>query len=268
MTEPLATVLIRTKDEADSIGRLLTILAGQTIAGRLEIVLVDSGSSDDTVAIARRAGVDHLIEMPASEFTFGRALNIGSAAASAPIVIALSAHAFPRDEGWAERMVAAFDDPKVACASGSEIGPGYERLAGPYVQDFAAARQEPIVGYSNAAGAYRTDLWRQRAFREEMPGTEDKDWAWYWLERGWNVVLDPFLMVDHDHSHDPIPSVFNRAKREWVGYRMYVELPPYPFRAFVREWWTQLDGHANHARARLSPWRFARLAGKYAGRRG
>lgn len=266
MSEPLATVLIRTKNEAASIGELLEILAGQTIGDRLEIVVVDSGSTDATVAIARRAGV-HLIEMPAKEFTFGRALNIGSAAAGAPIVIALSAHAFPRDARWAERMVAAFDDPRVACASGAETGLDDVPLEGAFVQDLASARLDPVVGYSNAAGAYRTELWRQRSFREEMPGTEDKDWAWHWLERGWTVVLDPTLMVDHDHSHDPFLSVYKRARREWVGYTMYVELPPYSFRDFVREWWTQLDGHANHLRARLSPWRFARLAGKYAGRR-
>ena len=266
MSDPLATVLIRTKDEGASIGRLLELLAAQSIAGRLQIVVVDSGSTDDTVAIARRAGV-HLIEMPASEFTFGRSLNIGSAAASAPIVIALSGHAFPEDERWAERMVATFDDPRVACACGALTGVHGEQLDGPFVQDFAAARRDPLVGYSNAAGGYRTELWRQRPFREEMPGTEDKEWAWHWLEEGWTVVLDPALEVDHDHSHDPIPSVFERARREWAGYAMYLDLPRYPLRAFLREWWTELDGHANHARARLSPWRFARLAGKWAGLR-
>jgi rhamnosyltransferase len=266
VTDPLATVVVRTKDEGASIGRLIDLLARQTIAARLETVVVDSGSSDDTVSIARAAGV-HVIEMPASEFTFGHSLNIGTAAASAPLAIALSAHAFPRDEGWAERMVATFDDPKVACACGAETGPAGEVLVGAFDQDLAAARSDPYVGYSNAAGGYRTELWRRRPFREDMPGTEDKEWAWHWLGEGWHVVLDPDLMVDHDHSHDPLPSVYERARREWVGYAMYLDLPPFPLRALAREWWTSLDGHRSHAHARLSPWRCARLAGKYAGLR-
>jgi rhamnosyltransferase len=228
--------------------------------------MVDSGSTDGTVAIARAAGVEP-IEMPAHEFTFGRSLNVGSAAAGAPIVIALSAHAFPEDERWAERMVAAFDDERVACACGAMGDPFGQPLEGPLKQDLELARREPLYGYSNAAGAYRTELWRQRPFREDMPGTEDKEWGWHWLNEGRLVLFDPALMVDHDHSHDPMRSVYERARREWVGFGMYLDLPPYPLRALAREWWADTGGHASHARARLSPWRCARLLGKYAGRR-
>jgi rhamnosyltransferase len=266
VSDPVATVLIRTKDEAQSIGRLLELLAGQTVADRLETIVVDSGSSDGTVAIVRRAGVE-LIEMPAHEFTFGRSLNIGSAAASAPIVIALSAHAFPQDERWAERMVAAFDDERVACACGALGDPFGAPLVGPLKQDRQLAARAPFYGYSNAAGGYRTELWRRRAFREDMPGTEDKEWGWHWLNEGWLVVFDPALEVDHDHSHDPLPSVYERARREWVGFGMYLELPPYTLGALAREWWSELGGHATHRRARLSPWRCARLLGQYKGRR-
>jgi rhamnosyltransferase len=266
VSDPVATVLIRTKDEASGIGRLLETLHAQTIGGALETIVVDSGSTDATVEIAREAGAE-VIEIPADEFTFGRALNIGSAAASAPIVIALSAHAFPCDETWAERLVAKFERPRIGCACWERRGPDGEPLDGELEQDLAVARSDHRVGYSNAAGAYRTELWRQRPFREDMPGCEDKEWAWHWLNQGWKVVLDPALEVEHDHSRDPIPSVFDRARREWIGYAMYLELPPYAARSLFREWWSTLDGHANHLRARLSPWRFARLLGKYAGLR-
>jgi rhamnosyltransferase len=267
MSDPLATVLIRTKDEAESIGHLLEILASQTVADRLETVLVDSGSSDDTVAIARATGGVKIIEIPAEEFTFGRSLNIGCEAATAPVVIALSAHAFPEDDEWAARMIRAFDDERVACACGALADCDGHPLEGPWVQDLEAARREPTFGYSNAAGAFRTDLWREYQFREEMPGTEDKEWAWHWLNQGRTVVYDPSFEVEHDHSHDPLRSVYERARREWVGFGMYLDLPRYPLRALVREWWSELDGHDNHARARLSPWRCGRLLGKYAGRR-
>jgi rhamnosyltransferase len=266
MSAPLATVLIRVKDEAESIGRLLEIIAGQTVADRIETLVVDSGSRDGTVDIVRAAGV-RLIEMPASEFTFGRSLNIGSAAAEAPIVVALSAHAFPGDERWLERMVAAFDDERVACACGAKQDPFGNPLDGPLVQDLDLARREPLYGYSNGAGGYRTELWRQRPFREEMPGTEDKEWAWHWLGEGRHAVFDPALVVEHDHSHDSLPSVYERWRREWVGFGMYLDLPPYPLQALVREWWVELGVHGSHVRARLSPRRAARLLGKYVGRR-
>jgi rhamnosyltransferase len=263
---PLASVVIRSKDEARWIGRLIDILRAQTIAARLELIVVDSGSADGTVEIVRARGIDP-IEIAPSTFTFGGALNTGCEAAGAPLIIALSAHAFPPDERWAERAVAAFENERVACACGDERGPDGSPLRAPVLQDAAHARKHPFWGYSNGAGAFRTDLWRERPWRPDMPGTEDKEWAWAWLEQGWLVRIDPDLGVEHDHSHDPLRSTYLRARREWAGYGMYLELPPLPLRAAVRRWWTDRDGHESSARARLSPWRAARLAGEWAGRR-
>ena len=62
-----ATVVIRAKNEAGAIGRTLELVAGQTVDA--QIVVVDSGSSDDTVAIARRAGAE-VVEIPAASFTY------------------------------------------------------------------------------------------------------------------------------------------------------------------------------------------------------
>ena len=263
VSEPLASVLIRAKTEAPSIGRVLEIVASQTIADRLETIVVDSGSTDDTVAIARAADA-HVIEIPADEFTYGRALNIGSAAARAPYVIALSAHAFPLDETWAERLLAHFDNPRVSCVCGAWTDPQGEPLTTPFEQDIVAARMEHRVGYSNSAGAYRTELWRRRPFREDLPFAEDKEWALYWMDADWTVMLDPDLLVDHDHSHDPLRTILKRTRNEWTSYTMYLDdIGPYPLRALLSDWWTMLEGYRNHTRARLSPWRATRLVGRY-----
>jgi rhamnosyltransferase len=263
---PAVTVLVRTKDEAESIGRLLELLRGQTVAERTEVVLVDSGSSDGTVAIARGAGVERVIEMPASSFTYGRALNIGAEAASADLVVALSAHAFPPDERWLERMLGAFDDERVACACGCEGDPSGRRLTAPRVQDAEDAVRHPYWGYSNSSGGFRTELWRQRPFREDMPGVEDKEWSWYWLQRGRVCLVDPALGVEHDHTDESVRERYDRWHREWLGMGMFVELPPYGVRDLVAEWWRG-EGRRTRLRARLSPTRLAELAGTYMGRR-
>jgi glycosyltransferase involved in cell wall biosynthesis len=261
--DPVATVLIRTKNEAASLGRLIETLREQTLADRLQLVMVDSGSEDETVQIARALGGVEIIEMPAEDFTFGRSLNIGCATARAPFVISLSAHAFPPDGHWVERMIEACSQDGVACAAGSVTDHLGRRLDGALIQDAESSRRHPTFGYSNAGGIFRTALWREYAFREDMPGTEDLEWAAHWLERGWLVAIDPALVVDHDHSHDPLPSVYRRARREWAGFAMYLDLPPYPLGELVREWWSQREGHSTHLRARTSPWRLARLLGKY-----
>jgi rhamnosyltransferase len=266
MSTPEVTVLIRSKDEAPNIGRVLDILAGQTIADRSEIVVVDSGSTDGTVDIARAAGV-RLFEMRAEDFTYGRSLNLGCSNARGEIIVALSAHAYPWDEHWLERMVRAFDDEQVACACGYDAAPDGGKLEEPVLQDEAHARRHPRYGYTNASGGFRAELWRQHPFREDMPMTEDKEWSFYWLQRGWRCLVDPRLGVDHTHGGESISSTYTRAFLEYAGLAMYADLEPYHLGALAREWWRGDPAWSSAMRARLSRRRAARLAGKYRGLR-
>ena len=230
---PLVSVVVRAKDEADAIGRTLDLVNEQTVESQL--IVVDSGSTDGTAEIARERGAE-VLWIPAEEFTFGGSLNLGTEHATAPVVVALSAHAYPRDERWLERMLDAFEDPKVACAVGAEFGPGGEQIVGRLRQDAELARSNPVVGYSNASGGYRRELWEDYRFRPDMPGTEDKEWSWHWLQRGYVCVLAPDLTVDHDHTKDPLRDTWVRARREWTGYGMYIDLPRYPVREALRDW--------------------------------
>jgi rhamnosyltransferase len=260
-----ASVVIRAKDEAAAIGRTLGLLAEQSAPH--EVIVVDSGSSDRTVAIAREHGA-RVIEIPAASFSFGGALNRGAAEASAPVVVSLSAHAFPPDPGWLARMAAWFEDPAVACAFGDTRDAAGEPLAAPARQDARALRAAPNWGYSNGAGGFRASLWRERGFREDMPGTEDREWSLWAMEaHGAVCVIDPALAVEHDHAHDSLRDCFTRWEREARGYAMFLELPPYGAGDLTREWWSDQGWHRSRARARLDPRRAARLLGKWKGRR-
>jgi rhamnosyltransferase len=264
--EPAVSVVVRAKDEAASIGKLLDHLDAQRFDGELEVIVVDSGSQDGTPDIAR-GRVAEMIEIPASAFTFGRALNLGAAKSQAPVIVALSAHAFPYDDRWLGRLLAHFDDERVACATGAMAGPDDAPIDHPVYQDFGMAQANPLWGYSNAAGAFRAELWRQRPFREDMPGTEDKEWAWYWLSRGHVVVLAPDLAVEHSHARDPLPDCYRRARREWEGFASYLELEPATLVDMARVWWNRHELYSSPWRARCDPWRAASLLGEWAGRR-
>jgi rhamnosyltransferase len=259
-----ASVVIRARDEAGAIGLTLDRLAEQTADH--EVIVVDSGSRDGTEAIARDRGARVLTLAP-DEFTYGRALNLGCAEAGAPVIVALSAHALPADGRWLDRMVAWFDDPTVACAYGESRGEDGSPLTSPVTQDAAMLARNPYWGYSNSAGGFRAQLWRERPFREDMPGTEDREWSRWALERGQVCALDPGLAVSHDHSREPLRACFARYEREHRGFAMFLDLPPYGARDALAEWWGDQGWHRSRARARLDPRRMARLAGKWRGRR-
>ncbi|MEJ7891533.1 MAG: glycosyltransferase [Solirubrobacteraceae bacterium] len=259
-----ASVVIRVRDEAAALERLLRELADQSAAH--EVVVVDSGSRDGSADVARAAGA-RVLEIPARAFTFGRALNLGAAACVAETIVALSAHAYPREAGWLERMAAALDDPQVACTFGPSHDAAGQPLRAAIRQDAALVAGQPFWGYSNGAGAFRAALWRGRGFREDLPGCEDREWALWAMQAGYVCLLDPALAVDHDHSKDSLRQSFRRYAREARGDSAFVDLPPYRVRDAAGEWWTDQGWHRSRARARLDPRRAARLAGKWWGRR-
>jgi rhamnosyltransferase len=265
MTAPALSVIIRARDEAANLKRCLNLLAGQNDV-RFEVVLVDCGSVDDSIAVALAYGAK-VLELPPAQFSFGRALNLGAANARGATLVSLSAHAFPRDGGWLARMASVFHDDRVACASGDTYGPDGEHLTAVVIQDAALARRRPEWGYANAAGAFRAELWRQRPFREDLIACEDKEWSLYWLEHGYACVIDPRLAVEHDHTHDRLSAIYRRARREAEAYGRFMDMPPYGPRDLIADWWSDLRFYDSPARARLSHRRAARLLGAYAGRR-
>jgi rhamnosyltransferase len=264
MATPEISVIVRARDEAPSIGRCLELVRAQDMPAQL--IVVDSGSHDGTADLARAHGA-LVLEIPAHAFTFGRALNLGAANSAGRILVALSAHAFPLRSDWLRRLAAALSEPEVACACGERFLPDGAALLGAVRQDATLLRREPRWGYSNAAGAFRAELWRQRPFREDLPGAEDREWARHWIERGYVCVLDRELLVDHDHTHDPLPEIFRRARREASAFGEFLGLPPYTARDLVRDWWSDLRFYDSPLRARLSHRRAGRILGEYAGRR-
>lgn len=83
---------------------LLRKLQTQKGLRKLEIVIVDSGSQDQTVVWARAAGC-HVVEITQAEFTHSHARNLGAANASSDYLIFMVQDAYPIGEYWAYGML-------------------------------------------------------------------------------------------------------------------------------------------------------------------
>ncbi|MBN2501222.1 MAG: glycosyltransferase family 2 protein, partial [Anaerolineales bacterium] len=79
------SVVIPALNEAASIGAVLAAIPSTSVA---EVIVVDGGSTDDTVAIARQAGARVMTE---KQRGYGRACATGVAASSSNVVIFLDA---------------------------------------------------------------------------------------------------------------------------------------------------------------------------------
>src|SRR3972149_4226092 len=95
------SIVIRAYNEERHIGRLLAGILRQTVR-QVEIILVDSGSTDATLAIASRYPV-LISRIEPGGFTFGRSLNLGCGRAKADLIVIASAHVFPVYPDWLGR---------------------------------------------------------------------------------------------------------------------------------------------------------------------
>ena len=114
------SIVIRAFNEGKNIGRLLRGISEQTVR-EYEIILVDSGSTDDTMREAHQYSVN-VLKVSRDEFSFGRSLNIGCAAARGEFIVAASAHVYPIFNDWLEKLLSPFSDPHVALAYGKQRG--------------------------------------------------------------------------------------------------------------------------------------------------
>jgi rhamnosyltransferase len=260
-----ASVVVRSQDSAGTIESALASIRRQT--AEAEIVIVDSGSADETLEIARRYA-DTVVELDRGSYRPGRALNAGSAAATGEAVFAVSAHcALPRTD-WIERALAHYADAAVAGVNGTLTTPDRRPLEAPLVQTPGDARRYPYWGFSNHASSWRRSVWEQLPFDEERQLVEDREWSLRVLDAGWKLVYDPALWVDQSHRwRAGTVSFFKRERRENRALAELIEMPPYTARDLTREWLTPPDREHSRLFHLLNYRRAAGLLGKYIGLR-
>lgn len=256
---PVASVIVRARNEASTVGRVLSLLHRQTV--RPEIIVVDSGSTDGTDRIAGDL-CDRLIRIAPQDFTYGYALNVGAAAASADVHFALSAHCFPPDADWIARTLALYVRADVAGTGGHHPG-----AVDVFYQDHAHARAHPYIGFSNHAASWRADVWRDFPFNERLGAAEDKEWGLRVTRAGWVLAFSPEVNVDMSHAWRSARESFARERRCAAALASFGQLGPYGLGDLGRDWWCILprDRHSRAFHRFVNYRRCAGLAGRWVG---
>ena len=101
----LVSIVIRTLNEDKYLEELLNSIDTQDKNGFVcEVVIVDSGSTDKTLEIAKKykARVTHINKQ---DFTFGRSLNVGCKFADGEYFVFISGHCIPTKNDWLQNLI-------------------------------------------------------------------------------------------------------------------------------------------------------------------
>jgi len=216
----VCSIIIRAYNEEAHIRRLLQGITEQTVRD-VQVILVDSGSTDGTVAVAQEFDVE-VVHISPEEFTFGRSLNLGIAQARADLVVMASAHVYPVYPDWLEQLLAPFKDNEVGLTYGKQRGANNSHFSEQQIfkhwyPEVSSPRQDhPFCNNANAA--IRLKLWQEHAYDESLPGLEDLDWGKWLQSHGQTIAYVADAEVIHVHNESP-KGILNRYRREGMAFK-------------------------------------------------
>ena len=218
--KPVCSIVIRAFNEERHLGRLLEGIFQQTIQD-VQVILVDSGSTDNTVKIAIEKNIN-IVRIKPEDFTFGRSLNVGIEAAESDLIIIASAHVYPVYPDWIEKMLESFVDPSVALVYGKQRGVDGSQFSERQIFNhwYPDVSQNP-QGHpfcNNANAAIRRTLWKKNPYNELLSGLEDLAWAKWAQDNNYKIVYNAQAEIKHVHE-ESWQGIKKRYLREGMAFK-------------------------------------------------
>lgn len=216
----LASIIIRTLNEARHLGDLLQRISQQeTDDLDWEVIIVDSGSSDGTLEIARQHHCK-ILHIRREEFSFGRSLNIGCDAANGEYLVLISGHCVPVNSNWLQELCQPLIDTKVDYSYGRQLGgeDSFYSECRIFAKYFPEQSRIPQDGFycNNANSALTKKAWQLCQFDEELTGLEDMELALRLTKQGSKIAYTSTAAVFHYHS-ESWRSIERRFEREAIA---------------------------------------------------
>jgi rhamnosyltransferase len=215
------SVVIPVKDGGADLARCLDAIGRQETESEVELVVVDSGSADESVEVARSRGA-RVHEIPPEEFGHGRTRNLGASLARGDVLVFTSQDAYAADERWLSRLVAPLAREEVAGSYGRQLPHTDAAPPERYFLDYLygpdpriqrlGADGEPIFEqtlFSNVSSAMRRFIWEEFPFADDLIMSEDQEWSRRVLRAGYELVYVADAAVHHSHRYS-IVDAFRR----------------------------------------------------------
>ena len=210
------SIIIRTYNEERYLPYLLNKIRTQSFYNQTETIVVDSGSTDSTLAIANDYEC-RILKIEKRNFTFGRSLNLGCDNAKGKYLVIVSAHCIPVNNYWIENLVNPLIENISTYSYGRQIGSEetffsegqifnkyYPKISNLFQQGFFC---------NNANSAIIKEEWLKYKFDEILTGLEDIDLAKKIHSNGGNISYISEACVYHCHK-ETWKQISRRFERE------------------------------------------------------
>ncbi len=236
----LVSLVLPVKNQESDVRELLPLVLAQRASARLEIIAVDSGSRDGTVAALTELGATVLAIDP-SDFDHGLTRNLAVDYAEGEILVFLSGRSRPADERWLAPLLSVLDEDPHAAGACSRVLPrrhadlltvhdGERELSASsqrerkaiddweHYRAMEAHERRVLLNFHTVGAALRRDAFDQIRFRSVPTLGEDLLWAREVLEAGWSLWHEPASVVYHSHDY-PLGDLLRRNVDDGVANR-------------------------------------------------
>ena len=204
------TVIIRSKNSSSIIAQTLKALFSQSYKD-FELLVVDSGSTDDTLKIV--SNYEHkLIKIKPEDYHPGYVLNTAIEQSNTKIIVFLNSDTVMLNFHTLKTLIDKQNKKGVDAVFSRQIA---RPEAKPWVRkDYETAfpnssKAPDWMYYSLPLASMKKTAWKLIPFYTNAWASEDTKWGYDARSKGLNVVYEPKAVVMHSHNYN-YKQIFNR----------------------------------------------------------
>jgi len=231
MTFDLSIILL-IKNGGRRLELLMESLERQKFSGSFEIIAIDSGSKDGSLEILEKYNT-RIFRIKPEEFHHSRTRNLGAEKSKGEVLVYLTQDALPINNDLLEKLVNPLKDPEVAVSYGRQIAnpdaadvnkffysyfyPDEKKVLSKEVANNPKKFYINYIYVSDVCSAIKKEVWDEVRFTDDVPMSEDKDFALKVLKTGYGIVYEPEATVYHSHDYS-LHSLFKRRFQDGSAF--------------------------------------------------